>query len=245
MNAILVAQERAEAELCKTLARIRFSLPAAYVYNPLEYASELVTQYRMRFGHSKKQYLLLGMNPGPFGMGQTGVPFGEVSVVRDVLKLSGTVAKPKREHPKRPVEGLTCTRAEVSGARLWGAIQETHGSVEPFFQQAFVLNYCPLLFLSESGANVTPDKLKAEERKPMEQACDKHLLAMFAAFEPEWILGIGAYATKCVERTLGEAASGYKLGTIPHPSPASPAANRGWAPLARKALKGYGIAGLL
>jgi single-strand selective monofunctional uracil DNA glycosylase len=245
MNAIVVAQARAETELCKALGRMRFSPPAVYVYNPLEYASELVAQYRQRFGQTKKRYLLLGMNPGPFGMGQTGVPFGEVSVVRDVFKLTGKVTKPKRENPKRPVEGLACTRAEVSGARLWGAIQETHGSVEPFFAQAFVLNYCPLLFLSESGANVTPDKLKAEERKPMEAACDKHLLAMFAAFEPEWILGIGAYATKCVERALGDAASAYKLGTIPHPSPASPAANRGWAPLARKALDAYGISGLL
>ena len=34
-----------------------------------------------------KRVVFLGMNPGPFGMAQVGVPFGEVAAVRDWLRI--------------------------------------------------------------------------------------------------------------------------------------------------------------
>ena len=39
--------------------------------------------------------------PGPFGMAQTGIPFGEIEHVRDWIGVSCAVDKPKNEHPKR------------------------------------------------------------------------------------------------------------------------------------------------
>lgn len=216
--------------------------PVAYVYNPLVYAEALVKSYFGKFGQGSKEVLFLGMNPGPFGMGQTGVPFGEVSFVRDWMKLEGKVGHPEREHPKRPVEGLACKRSEVSGARLWGAIRAKHADPRTFFERALVINYCPLLFLGETGANVTPDKLPKTVRATIEQACDEHLRSMVSILAPTWIVGVGAYAHEKAKQACGDA---VRHMSILHPSPASPAANKGWPLLAQQALDQAGLSGLL
>jgi single-strand selective monofunctional uracil DNA glycosylase len=212
------------------------------VYAPLGYAWPLARAYLERFGGRPKEVVFVGMNPGPFGMAQTGVPFGEVRAVRDWMGLAGTVVAPRGVHPKRPVQGLDCPRSEVSGARLWGAFARRCGDPESFFRRAFVLNYCPLLFLGETGSNLTPDKLPAAERTPLERICDEHLAEALAYLSPRIAVGVGQYATKKLA-TL--ALPGLVVASIPHPSPASPAANRGWDALARKSLVAAGIDGLV
>jgi single-strand selective monofunctional uracil DNA glycosylase len=233
---------RATELLREKTSRLRFGGGVAYVYRPLDYAWPIARAYLEQYGGGQKEIVFVGMNPGPFGMGQTGVPFGEVAVVRDWMKLEGVVRRPAREHPKRPVLGLGCTRSEVSGRRLWGAFAKRFPSAEVFFSRAFVLNYCPLLFLGETGANLTPDKLKAGERAKLEAACDTHLEATLDALGAEVAVGVGQYAAKKLT-ALGRA--GLRVACIPHPSPASPAANRGWEALAAKALRDAGIGGLI
>ncbi|MBX3233990.1 MAG: single-stranded DNA-binding protein [Labilithrix sp.] len=219
---------------------LRFGPPVAFVYHPLEYAWPVARAYFERYGKAPKEVLLLGMNPGPFGMGQTGVPFGEVASVRDFLRLDGTITPPANCHDKRPVLGWDCTRSEVSGQRLWGAFARKHGDAGAFFRRAFVLNYCPLLFLGETGANVTPDKIAKEERKAMEAICDEALAEAIAVLAPKHLVGIGAYAAKRLALVTGR-----EPITMPHPSPASPTANRGWDEAARKSLTASGLDDLL
>src|SRR6185503_10641911 len=168
---LVIAAER----LHRRASRLRFGAPVSYVYAPLGYAWPIARAYLETYGQGKKEVVFVGMNPGPFGMAQTGVPFGEVGLVRDWMGLEGKVTRPKREHPRRRVLGLECPRSEVSGARLWGAFARRFVDPRQFFHRAFVLNYCPLLFLAESGANITPDKLPLRERAPLEKACDEHL----------------------------------------------------------------------
>src|SRR5690606_6715112 len=127
------------------------------------------------YGRGPKEILLLGMNPGPFGMAQTGVPFGEIAAVRDWLGVRGVVGRPAIEHPKRPVQGFGCHRSEGSGKRLWGWAQDRFGEPERFFDRFFVVNYCPLVFLEVGGRNRTPDKLPVREREPLFEACDRAL----------------------------------------------------------------------
>jgi single-strand selective monofunctional uracil DNA glycosylase len=217
---------------------LRFSSPAAYVYNPLVYARTPLESYLERWGDAEGRVLLVGMNPGPFGMMQTGVPFGEVSLVRDWLRIEGKVGKPPREHPKRPVEGFACARSEVSGARLWGWAKARFGTPERFFERFFVWNWCPLGFLGASGANLTPDRLPRDDRLRLEATCDRALGEMVAALRPSLAMGIGGVARKALERATGGA---VPIGLLPHPSPASPAANRGWSALAEAALAGAGV----
>ena len=107
----------AARKLSQAVDGLNFSSPVTHTYNPLDYAGEVHRRYLARYADSKTRVVFLGMNPGPFGMAQTGVPFGEVASVRDWLGLEGPVGQPQETNPKRPVEGFACTRAEVSGQR--------------------------------------------------------------------------------------------------------------------------------
>lgn len=226
--------------LVEELTGMEFAPPVSHVYNPLVYAGSAHTEYLRRFGAQGKEVVMVGMNPGPWGMAQTGIPFGEVAAVRNWLGINQPVGRPEREHPKRPVQGLACSRSEVSGRRLWGWAQEHFGTPQHFFQRFFVANWCPLSFMEESGRNRTPDKLPPAERGPLEAACDTALRQVVELLEPRLVIGIGKFA----EVRCKNALSGLDLaiGSILHPSPASPAANRGWSRQATAALRNLGVA---
>ena len=232
---ITVAAHKLSA-VCNTL---NFGEPVTHVYNPLEYAWAAHEQYISRAATGKKKVVFLGMNPGPFGMAQTGVPFGEIAAVRDWIGIDAPISKPDNEHPKRPVDGLACTRSEVSGRRLWGLFAERFGSADEFFNDHFIANHCPLVFMEETGRNRTPDKLPATEARPLMETCDAHLRSVVEILEPEWLVAVGGFAEKRAEIAL----KGLKvrIGKILHPSPASPAANRGWAEQATRQMKAQGI----
>ena len=231
----------AAAELRDALAPLGFGPPVTHVHDPLQYAWAPFERYVRRFGASPRRVLLLGMNPGPWGMMQTGVPFGEVRAVRDWMGIEAAVGQPARMHPKRPVQGFACRRAEVSGSRLWGWAQARFGTAERFFEDFYVLNWCPLVFLEASGRNRTPDQLPARERAPLEQACDAHLRRAIDALRPQWAIGIGGFAEKRLRHALADASAAPWIGSVLHPSPASPIANRGWAERAERQLVGLGV----
>ena len=225
--------------LAKELARLSFSTPVAHVYNPLIYAREPHELYLTRYGSGAKEAVFLGMNPGPWGMAQTGVPFGEIGHVRDWLRISGTVDKPVGEHPKKKVTGFACKRSEVSGLRLWGLFQERHPDPADFFRRFFVLNYCPLLFLDAEGRNITPDKLKAAERQPLEAACNEALRRAVAVLGAEKVVGVGAFAEAQAAEALSH--EPVRILRVLHPSPSNPQANKNWKGIVLEQLQQQGI----
>ena len=221
------------------LGMLKFPDHVACVYNTFDYAFGGYAAYTNKFVQDPKKILFLGMNPGPWGMVQTGVPFGEVAAVRDWMGLHVEIQKPQPEHPKRPVEGLDCVRSEVSGRRLWGLFDDRFDSAQAFFKNHFVANYCPLAFMEAGGRNLTPDKLPASIANPLEDACDWHLQELTGLLEPEWVVGVGGFAETRARSALGSAS--VRIGRILHPSPASPAANRDWAGTATRQLVELGI----
>ena len=225
--------------LSRELAGLSFAPPVTHVYNPLEYASDPAGQYLGLAGAGPKEAVFLGMNPGPWGMAQTGVPFGTINMVRDWMGIEGTVGKPAIEHPKRPILGFDITREEVSGTRFWGWARDRFGTPQAFFERFFVANYCPLVFMEESGRNRTPDKLPATERGQLFQLCDAALKNLVEILQPEWVIGIGKFAEDRARATLGD--KDLKFARILHPSPASPIANRGWANQAQTQLENLNI----
>lgn len=229
---------RISRDLAKRVDALRFGPPITHVYDPLVYAREPHERYLARWGNGRKQVVLLGMNPGPFGMAQTGVPFGDPAMVRGWLGIEGEVGHPPREHPKRKIDGLRSARAEVSGTRLWGWARDRFGTPDAFFARFFVVNYCPLVFMEKSGKNRTPDKLPASEAVPLYAACDHALRKIVALLEPEHVVGVGAFAEERARAALGARA---KIGRILHPSPASPLANRDWAKQADEQLRALGV----
>ena len=229
---------KAALELRESLRGHTFPEPVAYTYQPLDYAWDNHAAYLEKYGSGKKRAVFLGMNPGPWGMTQTGVPFGEIAAVRGWLQIEGPVGKPEGECPKRPVTGFSCPKSEVSGRRLWGLFQELYGSAEDFFEDNFVANFCPLVWMTETGANVTPDKIPAASMTPVVEACQVHLAKTLEALEPEILVGIGVWAEKQLKAV---ARPGQVVGKILHPSPASPAANRDFAGTATKQLQQLGL----
>ena len=227
----------AAARLRRDVAKLAFAPPVTHVYLPLDYARRGYAAYVERYGDGRKRVLFVGMNPGPFGMAQTGVPFGDVPMVRDWLGIEVPVGRPERQHPKRLVQGFACPRSEVSGTRLWGAAADRFGTAARFFADHFVANYCPLAFIEASGRNRTPDKLPESERAPLFLACDRHLRRVAALLEPEWVIGIGAFAEARARAALPQA----RIGRIPHPSPANPSASRDWSGSVRRELLRAGV----
>lgn len=232
----LVATSR---RLAERIDRLRFAAPVTHVYNPLDYARAPHEAYLRRWGTGTRDVVLLGMNPGPFGMAQTGVPFGDVSMVRDFLGIEAQVGRPAKENPARPITGFACARSEVSGTRLWGWAKMRFGTPERFFARAFVANYCPLVFMEAGGKNRTPDKLAAAERDALFAACDEALREIVRILRPRHVIGVGAFAEGRARAAL--AGASVVVGSILHPSPANPAANRDWTGTVERQLGALGV----
>ncbi|CAJ1051059.1 single-strand selective monofunctional uracil DNA glycosylase [Xyrichtys novacula] len=236
---------QAELELNVLLSRLSFTEPVRYIYNPLEYAWETHRCYVERYCQSGQSILFLGMNPGPFGMAQTGVPFGEVRSVVDWLKITGEVGHPPNEHPKRQIRGLACTQSEVSGARFWGFFKKLCGEPEKFFKHCFVHNLCPLIFMSASGKNLTPPELPVGEREKLLALCDITLCKVVETLGVSMVIGVGRVAEQRARRALTAAGVSVRVESIMHPSPRNPKANKGWEGEARTRLTELGVISLL
>jgi len=225
--------------LGRAMSRLRFDAPVEWVYNPLDYAWETHAAYLERYGRETRDIVLIGMNPGPWGMAQTGVPFGEVHAVRDWLGIEGTVRKPRKVHPRVPVLGFACQRSEISGLRFWGWARDTFKTPKRFFDRFFVANYCPLMFLEKGGRNRTPDKLPGAERAPLLRIADQALRETVECMQPRWVIGVGGFAESRARAAL--TGLDVAIGKVLHPSPASPAANRGWSTQVSAQLTELGI----
>jgi single-strand selective monofunctional uracil DNA glycosylase len=232
---------KAGRRLADEIRPLAFSYPVTHTYLTTDYAAEGYEGYLGKFGNTKKRVLMLGMNPGPYGMAQTGVPFGEISMVRDWMGLSPKIRKPENEHPKRKITGMDCPKSEVSGRRLWGLFSEKFPEAEDFFKDHLVINFCPLIWMKYTGANVTPDKIKAAEMLAVDDACQRHLRRLIELLDPQYLIGVGAYAEKQMLAVKAELGIQTTVGKILHPSPASPAANRGWAEVAERQLREIGV----
>jgi len=238
-NKMRAQQEAIIDDFLDELMPLRFDAPVSHVYNPLAYARASYVKYLQLYAESPKEIVLIGMNPGPWGMAQTGVPFGEVTAVRDWLDIEAPVGTPAKMHPKRPITGFNCTRSEVSGRRLWGWAQKVFKTPANFFSRFFVANYCPLMFIEAGGRNRTPNQLRASERKPLIEVCDRALRRTIKQLAPRYVIGVGLFAEERARAALFDIK--VTTGRITHPSPANPKANRGWENLIEKELAALGI----
>ncbi|CAG5129987.1 unnamed protein product [Candidula unifasciata] len=231
-----------EKELCEKLSRVSLPGKIQYVYNPLEYAFDSHLNFVRRFCTGEKYVLFVGMNPGPFGMSQNGVPFGECSIVKEWLQIEGEVLKPVLEHPKRRIVGLECSRSEVTGARFWQLIRTLCHTPEHFFRTSYVHNLCPFAFLTDTGKNVTPPQLASSILDQINVLCNATLIEVVRLLKSKYVICVGKYALAQAQKALsGDEFSGITLECLMHPSPINPAANKGWADIAIKQLTEIGI----
>ncbi len=194
---------------------------AGIVCNPLVYAWENYAEYVRMSVSNSSIILFLGMNPGPYGMMQTGVPFGDINAVKNYLKISGTVLEPECNPPHKRVEGMKISRGEISGQKFW-KMASTYGSPEEFFAVASVFSFCPLAFI-DGRRNITPDELPVSDRKTIDRICGSSLSALLDILSPSRCIALGHYAEKRL-LSSGVDAPVY----FPHPSPRNPKSMEFW-----------------
>lgn len=235
-----------EVRLSQMLSQLRFGGQVTYIYNPVQYAYEPHSQYVKRFCTSRKRILFLGMNPGPYGMAQTGVPFGEVKVVKEWLKVSGEIHRPPVEHPKKPIWGFDCPKSNVSGQRFWGLIQRYCKKPEFFFKHCFVHHMCPLIFINHTGKSFTPAELPAAERRMLLDICERSICEVVQLLGVEIVIGVGKFPQERARAALKAVGMDWvRVETIMHPSPANPMANKNWDGIAEKQLEDMGVLEIL
>lgn len=215
-----------------------------FAYHVFDYAFDPFWEYICRYARTPKKTVFLGINPGPFGMMQNGIPFGTISIARDWLLLRAPIKRPSLEHPKRPIRGWAEPREEESGARLWGLARREFKTPQAFFKDHLILNYCPIGFIDGEGKNVTPDKLPEDVRIPMEKICDDLFSFLIDTYQVQTVLGVGRYAEKQAQKQLANHPS-LRVEYVPHPSPLNPQAYALWikeeGEAMRVQLKGKGI----
>ena len=225
MQALIEAARTLSAACDSLIAPLSKQTIAKHITNPLDYARDCHEEYLNRYGNLGAKTLMLGMNPGPWGMAQCGVPFGATAMVRELLKIDHPVQQPQNAHPKRPIIGLSLARQEASGTRLWNLLNQHYGTAEEIHEQVFIVNHCPLLLLDENARNITPDKISGKAVTKLMDVCDQHLRDVVEALGITRIIGVGKYAEKRAKIAIGED-KGVLITSCWHPSPASPLANR-------------------
>ncbi|MCX8040015.1 MAG: single-stranded DNA-binding protein [Planctomycetota bacterium] len=223
------------ARACRAACE-RLPLHVPWIYSPWQYAWPVFVQYAQRYFRPPHRMLWVGMNPGPFGMVQSGIPFGDVALVRSWLQLDAPIVPPAQQHPRRPIVGWSCARREVSGQRLWGLLSSRYRTPQACFAELFVINWCPLAFLDAAGRNLTPDRLPMPARQALGEICDRFLAAVASLAESSCIVALGAVAAAAARR-----ATALPVLELPHPSPANPRAQRGWTQLVSARLHDAGL----
>ncbi|XP_050070556.1 single-strand selective monofunctional uracil DNA glycosylase [Anopheles maculipalpis] len=231
-----------ERELSAALRKVVLPSDVAACYDPIEYASEIHCGYLQRFLDGPKPVLFVGMNPGPWGMCQTGVPFGYVPAVKDWMGLRGSVTKPVPELSARPVEGLACTREEQSGKRWWGLYEELCGTADQFFRSCFVYNLCPLAFFHQTGRNITPSELKGKSKGEIQSISEQYLAKALTLLKPKIVVSVGRYTEDRIKTLTKQNKIDPTIVTycMPHPSPRS-LNNTNWCEKAKIWLTEHGI----
>ncbi|XP_017856127.1 PREDICTED: single-strand selective monofunctional uracil DNA glycosylase [Drosophila arizonae] len=225
-----------ECKLNEELAQLELPKEISCVYNPVEYASDLHCAYLKKYLSGTKNVVFIGINPGPKGMCQTGIPFGNVGTIRNKMQLSGEVQQPPLLHAKRPVTGLNCRTEEQSGLRLWNLFEELAGSLDVFFQQCFVHNLCPLAFFDEKGGNVTPDHLKGEYKTLIRDKCLMTLEKQLELLRPQFVVAIGSWIEIELKKRSSYCKSNATVIRLKHPSMRVPN-NTKWAEEAKALLE--------
>jgi Uracil DNA glycosylase superfamily. len=207
--------------------------------NVFSYAIDPFLEYLEKAERGSVRTLYLGMNPGPYGMYRTGIPFCDFVTKREFLKITASVDETFIDVDAVRGEKPDEKRREVSGMRLWGLFESVYHSPERFFSSSLVLSYSPLIFFRSEGrrANIALSDVKSLDRKRIEKVSDEFLKRYIKELKCDTLVGIGDYA----HRALVRCSDGERLLKIAHPSPANPAANGDWAGRTYCYLKSEGV----
>jgi single-strand selective monofunctional uracil DNA glycosylase len=135
------------------------------IWNPGLYAASWHALFRKEYPASAGCILVFGLNPGPYGMAQTGIPFTDLKRLREHLprlakglerrgcSLAGVGLAPRSLRP------YLSRTFESSAVRVYRFLSRGWGSAEDGWRSVVVANPCSLLFMDAAGENRTPADL--------------------------------------------------------------------------------------
>ncbi|KAF7991960.1 hypothetical protein HCN44_010761 [Aphidius gifuensis] len=200
-----------ELNLSINLDKLNYNNPIDYIYCPIIYAKTVHFNYLNKYCRDKKNIMILGMNPGPWGMSQTGVPFGEINIVIDWLKINGHIDKPKRQHEQRQVDGFSCKRSEISGRKFWSLFKKLSNNPDTFFRHCFLRNFFKptIIIIIIAGP----------EQKKLQEFCDQALIEVIKILDVKVIIGVGRFSEQRAKKVVKTAKLSTKVLWMIHPSP--------------------------
>ena len=132
------------------------------VWNPGSYGAPWHRVFREIYPLRERPILMFGLNPGPYGMGQTGIPFTDVRRLRQCLPKMALTLRERGREPRVPglaprsLRRFFTREFESSAVRVYRFLELGWGSAEKGWRSVGVANSCPLLFLDPEGRNQTP-----------------------------------------------------------------------------------------
>lgn len=142
------------------------------VVNPGSYGERWHARFRRTYPLRRNPLLFCGLNPGPYGMAQTGVPFTDLKRLRaelprlaTELEATGSALVPPGLAPA-PLRPFLTRTFESSSVRVYRFLALVRETAEAALRDVVFVNPCPLLFVERrSGENRTPADLPRELRR--------------------------------------------------------------------------------
>ena len=140
------------------------------VWNPGRYGERWHRRFRETYPPGPNPVLLLGLNPGPYGMGQTGIPFTDIRRLES--DLPELAARLRTDGESIGLPGLAPPDLrrrldrtfESSSIRVYRFLRLAGGSAGAGWRRVVAANPCPMLFM-EGTVNRTPADLRRALRK--------------------------------------------------------------------------------
>ena len=215
----------AASRLRHELRGLRFGPPVSHVYDPLDYARRGYESYVRAFANAPKRVLFVGMNPGPV---RDGADRRAVRRRPDGARLAA--ASRRRSAGRRPsTRSDRCRASRVRAARsaapASGAPSRSASASRSASSPTTSSRTTARSRSSRRAAAIArPTSCPSASARRCFAPATRTCAGWCAALEPEWVIGIGAFA----EARAREALPGARVGRITHPSPANPRAQENW-----------------
>jgi len=168
--------------------------------------------------------LVVGMNPGPHGMAQTGVPFTDPWIVDELDLQAPRADVPPADipavgswrHRSHRARGVLGSKREESAKRLWPLLREIcapYAAVGPsadkiaeatrrVCNEVLLVNALPICWLDPAGKNVSAEQVEkrapAQVREGLRDLVNEWLQAVADILRPAAVIGVGRWAREFV-----------------------------------------------
>jgi len=175
------------------------------VWNPALYALDIYQEYLTKFPPEPGAILALGLNPGPYGMAQTGIPFTDCRTASGALGMEMTIpgkAPDDLISRLKKANGKWRGTYERSSLGMYRFLILAWGDIKTAYRNWFVGNPCPLLFLDPERWNVTPADPRLRRMKEVGELRQRAVIGFSEILNPRGIVCFG----KDVAKAVGEVA---------------------------------------